>query len=144
MSIRRAVEYNMKSRLDEIFANTNFQVVESLRQEERPLPVIIVVSGDASPAFLNSDLTGNYTVPFNLVIFSSVDDNTVDEHSNAVHKALAKMKEFNTRRHSVVKYLYLYDVHSEGMTEDNQDRKMGTILAFKAVVNYSPEADFTK
>jgi len=139
MSIRRAVEYNMKVRIEPSFQGSDYQVVESLRQAERPLPAIILVAGDATPAYDIGDYTGNYNVPFNIVIFSNVDKQTVDQHNNVVQSIIGIMRDPATRMQSVIQGLYLYAIHSDGIMEENADRKMGTILAFTAVVNYAPD-----
>ena len=139
MSIRRAVEYNMKTRIERYLVNTKFPVIESQRQEERPIPCVLIVAGDATPAFNTSEYTGNYEIPFNVVIISSLDKTTVDEHDNVVQTVLAVMRDKDTRTKSVIKDLYLYGVHHNSSSEDNGDRRMGMILNYTAVVNYSPD-----
>ena len=72
MSIRRAIEYNMKTRIEGYLNNTKYPVIESQRQEERPIPCVLIVAGDATPAFDIGEHTGNYEIPFNIVIISSL------------------------------------------------------------------------
>ena len=139
MSIRRAVEYNMKVRIEPSFQGSKYPVIESLRQEERPIPAIIIVAGDASPSFDIGDYTGNYTVPFNVMIFSNVDTETVDEHNNTVQQVIGILRDSTVRSQSVIKGLYLYAIHTQSIMEDNSDRKMGVILGYQAIVNYAPD-----
>ena len=139
MSIRRAVEYNIKVRLDPYFQGSKYQVVESLRQAERPVPGILIISGEATPAYDVGDYTGNYKVEFNVIIFSSVDKQTVDEHNNVVQTIIGALRDPAVRSTSVIQGLYLYAIHTEGIIEDNQDRKMGVIISYQAIVNYAPD-----
>ncbi len=139
MSIRRAIEYNMKTRIEGYLNNTKYPVIESQRQEERPIPCVLIVAGDATPAFDIGEHTGNYEIPFNIVIISSLDKSTVDEHDSVVQSVLAIMRDPKTRTKSLIKNLYLYAVHQNSTSEDNGDRRMGMIIGFTAVVNYSPD-----
>jgi len=139
MSIRRAVEYNMKVRIDPTFQGSVYKIVESLRQEERPVPGILIVAGDAVPAYDVGDYTGNYMVPFNVVILSNVDKQTVDEHNNTVQQVIGILRDPNSRGQSVIDGLYLYAIHTQGIAEDNGDRKMGVVISYQAVVNYAPD-----
>ena len=130
----------MKVRLQEVFdENSVYQVIESMRQEERPIPAILVVAGDAMPAFDVGELTGNYTIPFNVVVMTSADDGSVDEHSNVVQAVSAKLREPVARSTSVIQNLYIYAIHGDGIVEDNQERRFGTLLSYTAVVNYAPD-----
>ena len=140
MSIRIALEQHIKNRLDEVLKDSKYQVLESLRNKERPIPCVIVVSGVASPAFNLSDLSGNYNCPLSIVVLSSIDKTTIDEHNNVVQAIIEKMRSHDTRRVSTVNNLHLYQIDSQTIAQDNSDRKMGVLLDYACVINYQTES----
>lgn len=138
MSVKRAIEYNFKARLDEVFQNSNIKVTESVRLEERILPCIIINGGDASLAVEHPESMTNFEIKFDLLVLTNFDEMTVDEHKEVVDKCLRKMNEKDTRRKSVIQYLYLYNTFFENTIEEYADRKLATAITYKAVCNYSP------
>lgn len=138
MSVKRAIEYNFKVRLDEVFANSNINITESVRLEERVLPCIIVNGGDATLAVDHPDAMNNFEITFDLLVLTNFDEMPVNEHKEIVDKCLRKMNEKDARRVSVIKYLYLYETFFVNTIEEYADRKMATSITYKAVCNYSP------
>ena len=138
MSVKRAIEYNFKVRLDEVFQGSNINIVESVRLEERILPCIIINGGDASLAVDHPDSMTNFEITFDLLVLTNIDEMTVNEHKEIVDKCLRKMNEKDTRRVSRIKFLHLYEVFFGNTIEEYSDRKMATAITYKAVCNYSP------
>jgi hypothetical protein len=147
MSIRRAIEYHIKSVITEELAKdshngafSDYQVVESLRQEERPIPSVIVIAGQATQAFNNlPDSYGNYYVTVSIMCLSSVDKETVDNFSNVSFYVQKVMREEQARKASRVVGLYLYEIESGSIGEENEGRDMGAGLNYTVVCNYTPE-----
>lgn len=138
MSVKRAIEYNFKTRLDEVFHGSNINITESVRLEERILPCIIVNGGDATLAVDHPDAMTNFEITFDLLILTNFDEMTVNEHKDIVDKCLRKMNERDTRMVSVIQYLYLYNTYFGNTIEEYADRKMATSITYKCVCNYSP------
>lgn len=147
MSIRRAVEYHIKAVIAEELAKQEYngafdtyQVIESLRQEERPLPSVIVIAGEATQAFKDlPDSYGNYYVTVSILCLSSVDKETVDNFSNVAYYVQKVMREEQARKASRVLGLYLYEIESGSIGEDNEGRDMGAGINYTVVCNYTPE-----
>ena len=138
MSVKRAVEYNFKVRLDEEFENSNIKVVESTRLEERILPCIIVNGGDSTLAVDHPESMTNYEVKLDLLILTNIDEMTVNEHKDILDKCLRKMNEKETRKLSRIQYLYLYETFFENTIEEYSERKMATSITYKVICNYNP------
>lgn len=139
MSIRIALEQHIKNRLDEVLKDSKYQVLESLRNKERPIPCVIIASGIANPAFNLGDLSGNYNCPLSVIVLSSIDKTSIDEHNNVVQIIIEKMRSYETRRVSTIKNLHLYQIDSQTIAQDNADRKMGVVLEYNCVLNYQTE-----
>lgn len=142
MSIRRAVEYHIKECLTRGLATDfpNYGVVESLRQEERPMPCIIIIAGGGDPALPNlPDSYMNYTVGVTIMIMASVDKETVDGISEVAHTIQGIMRERVTRKESWVQGLYLYEIEGGGVGEENEGRDMGIGLNYTVLCNYDPD-----
>lgn len=139
MSIKRAVELNFVNRLQPALANTKYKVVESANTEERPMPCVIVIAGNAQNPFEGlAQAEGNYEVDLSIVVMSNIDNDPVNEHFDATQTVVNIMSERATRRESIVDGLYLYDVVKSNVGEDNQDRKLGAGLNYKVIANYTP------
>jgi hypothetical protein len=144
MSIRRAIEAHIKLTLDpmvpDLTKNWPHQVVESLRIADRPLPGVVVLAGVASPAFPDlPDSRGNFIVPVTLIVMSSLDDTTVDNHAELSHQLSRLMQSPGARRVSKIQGLRFYDIRPGSVGQENEGRRMITVLNFDAVVNYVPE-----
>lgn len=142
MSIRRAVEYHLKWCIEEEIKQDfpDFEVVESLRQEERPLPVVLITAGEAEPMLGDQpDSLGNYSVSVSALVLSNVHKDTVDNHSEVAHRIRRKMSEVFSRKASRVMGLYLYEIEQGGIGEDNDGHQMGTGINFRVLCNYQPE-----
>lgn len=139
MSVRRAIELNFKNRLEAALANTKYKVVESLNTDERPMPCVVVIAGDASNPFEGiAAADGNYSVDLSILVMTNIDTGSVDEHNDAVQLAFSLMATQDYRKKSVVDGLYLYDVVKQSSGDRNQDRKIGAGMNFRVVCNYSP------
>lgn len=142
MSIRRAVEYHIKWCIEEEIKQDfpDFEVVESLRQEERPLPCVIITAGEAEPLFSDlPDSLNNYAVTASALVMSNVHKDTVDNHSEVAYRIRKKMSEVFSRKASRVLGLYIYDIEQGGIGEDNDGNQMGTGLNFRVLCHYDPE-----
>lgn len=136
MSVKRALEFNFKVRLDEVFAETKYAVTESARLERRELPCIIIDAHEAVAFGDHPETQNNFEVIVEIVILSNIDDTKIDEHLTAVDKCLDKMNEPETRKKSRIKYLTLYDTYFTSTMEEYEDRKIGTTISYKVVCNY--------
>lgn len=139
MSVRRAIELNLVQRLSTALANSKYKVVESSATDERPLPCVIVMAGNADNQFEGMPQAyGNFAVDLSIVLMTSVDTGTIDEHNDATQIVMNAMNLRSVRKESVVDGLHLYDIVSLNAGEGNQDRKLGSGLNYKAIVNYTP------
>lgn len=138
MSVKRALEYNFKVRLEEVFQGSNINIFESTRLEERLLPCIIINGGDAALAVEHPDAMTNFDVTFDILVLTNIDDMTVNEHKDIVDKCLRKMNEKETRKISKINYLYLYDTFFVNTIEEYAERKLATSITYKSVCNYNP------
>jgi hypothetical protein len=142
MSIRRAVEWHFKTALTEALATQfpTFQVIESLRQEERPIPCVLIVAGDAEPALGDlPDSAFNYYVNTTVLVMSSIDKDTVNNHSEVGYEIKKAMRLRINRRGYRIQGLYVYDIEEGSVGEDNADRQMGTGINFRVVCHYDPQ-----
>jgi hypothetical protein len=138
MSVKRALEYNFKVRLDEVFQNSNVNIFESTRLEERILPCIIINGGDATLAVEHPDAMTNFEITFDILVLTNIDDMTVNEHKDIVDKCLRKINERDSRKKSVIQHLHLYDTFFSNTIEEYAERKLATSITYKCVCNYSP------
>jgi hypothetical protein len=144
MSIRRAVEAHVKKVLDPYVPSVPngwpHQVVESLRLEDRPMPAIIIVAGAAQLALDEfPDAYGNYRVPITVMVMSSIDDTTVDVHSELAHQVGRILQMPTSRGQSTIQGLYLYDIIPGSTGLDKEGRKLMSVLNYDSVVNYMPQ-----
>lgn len=144
MSIRRAVEAHVKLVLDPYIPNPTsgwtHVVVESLRIADRPLPGVVIMAGVATPAFPDlPDSLGNYNLPITVAVMSSIDDTTVDGHSELAHQVGRILQTPAARKNSKIQGLRFYNIIPTNVGQENQGRRMVTVLSFDAIVNYVPE-----
>lgn len=139
MSVRRAIELNFKSRLEAVLANSNYKVVESLTTDDRPLPCVLVMAGDASNPFEGQpEADGNYSVDFSVLVMSNLDVGSIDEHNDITQQIFTLMANKDFRKTAVVDGLFLYDVTKQSSGDRSQDRKMASGMNFRVVCNYTP------
>ncbi len=144
MSIRRAIEAHVKLVLTPYVPSVpngwTHQVVESLRLEDRPMPSVIIIAGAAQPAMPEfPDSFGNFKVPITVMVISSIDDTTVDRHSELAHQVSRVLQSPANRGVSRIQGLYFYDTFPGAIGQDNEGRRMISVLNFDSVVNYMPE-----
>lgn len=137
MSVKRALEYNFKVRLEESFQASNINIFESTRLEERILPCIIINGGDANLAIDHPDAMTNFEITFDILVLTNIDEMTVNEHKDIVDKCLRKMNEREARKVSRIKFLYLYDTFFSNTIEEYAERKLATSITYKCVCHYS-------
>jgi hypothetical protein len=145
MSLRRAIELNYKSRLENSFVGSAYKVVEGVSKEERPSPVIIVLAGEGQSALPEmSDDLGNFICDVSIIIMSSIDVDGVDQHNDAVWRVSSCLATREAKRISVVEGLYIYDFvrTSQGESNDETQRKIGSVFNYRATVNYNPKPFF--
>lgn len=145
MSLRRAIELNFKSRLERAFEGSRYKVVEGVSKEERPSPVVIVIAGEGQSAIpeLPDDL-GNFICEVSVIIMSSIDVDGVDQHNDAVWRVSSCLATRDAKKVSLVEGLYLYDFVrlSQGESNDEAQRKIGSVFNYRATVNYNPKPFF--
>jgi len=144
MSIRRAIEAHVKLVLDPYVPSVpngwTHVVVESLRIADRPMPGVVIMAGVASPAFNDlPDSMGNYTLPITVAVMSSIDDTTVDKHSELAHQVGRILQSPASRKNSKIQGLRFYNIIPTNVGQENQGRRMVTVLNYEAIVNYVPE-----
>ena len=139
MSIRRAVEAHVKLSTEAFKGTFPHTYVESLRNQDRPLPGVIVMAGAADPAFDNQpDSLSNWNVPVTILVMSSIDDTTIDQHSELVNTISNVMSLPSSRKYSKIEGLYIYNIAQSNIAHENQGRRMTAIMNFNATVNYKP------
>ena len=139
MSIRRAVEAHIVLATSAFKGTFPHTFVESLRNEDRPLPGVIVMAGAADPAFENlPDSLSNWNVPVTVLVMSSIDDTTIDQHNELVNTISNVMSLPSSRRQSKIQGLYIYNIAQSNIAHENQGRKMTAVMNFNATVNYKP------
>ena len=136
MSVKRALEFNFKVRLDEVFEGSRYAVTESARLERRELPCIIINAMDAVAFEDHPANQNNFDVNVEILVLSNIDETTVDEHLNVVDKCLEKMAEKEVSTRSRIKYLTLYGTYFVNTIEEYEDRKIGTSINYKIHCNY--------
>ena len=139
MSIRRAIEAHFKWTIDPIVGSCKHEVVESLRTERKPFPAIVVVAGAANSALPEQpDNYGNLRIPMTVVVISSYDETTVNEHTGLVYAITNIFRNIEHRRRSKVVGLHIYDIFPGSVGESHEGRKLTSVLNFDALVNYAP------
>jgi hypothetical protein len=139
MSIRRAVEAHIVLATSAFKGTFPHTFVESLRNEDRPLPGVIVMAGAADPAFENlPDSLSNWNVPVTVLVMSSIDDTTIDQHNELVNTISNVMSLPSSRKYSKIQGLYIYNIAQSNIAHENQGRKMTAVMNFNATVNYKP------
>lgn len=141
MSIRRAVEAHVKAVLDPYKTENGYPhvIVESLRNEDRPMPAVIIMAGAAEPAFDNLPQSlGNWNLPITVLVMSSIDDTTIDQHTELVNLISDVMVLPSSRHKSTIEGLYFYEISQGRIGHENQGRKMTAVINFTATVNYKP------
>lgn len=141
MSIRRAVEWHFKEVITEALATSHptLPVVESLRQEERPLPAVVILAGQAEPMLPDQPISArNFSVTVSVIYLSSVDKDTVDNHSDIGLAIQEVMRLRSSRKISRIQYLHLYEIEDGAVGEENDGRQMGTGLNYRVLCNYDP------
>jgi len=139
MSLRRAVEAHIKFCLDPHFVTSRYQVVESLRLVDRPIPSIIIVAGAARPALPDLPASyDNWSIPVTVVVNSLIDDTTVDQHNEVSYTLGQVLATKASRFYSTVQGLYVYDIIRGSQGQENEGRKMIAVHNYEAMVNYSP------
>lgn len=132
---------NFKTRLERAFEGTRYTVVEGVSNKERPNPCVVVLAGEGTSPFQNlSDSLGNYNCDVSIVIISSIDVDGVDQHNDAVNIVSRTLSGRDIRKVSLVENLFLYDFIKLSVAEANEpeQRKIGTVFNYRAVVNYFP------
>jgi hypothetical protein len=69
---------------------------------------------------------------------SSIDETTVDEHTEVVYLIGQVLSKSATRHQSKVMGLYVYDIIKGSTGEENEGRKMISVINCDTLVNYSP------
>ena len=140
MSVKRAVEWNFKTRLAEEFTGWPIAVnlFEASRHEERILPCVILSANNVALAVDHPDNMVNFDVDVDLVILTNLDEVNVNQHRDIVDKCLRKMNEKITRTKSTIEYLYLYATTYRDTSEEIADRKTGTVISYRVTCHYSP------
>lgn len=139
MSIRRTIEANFQARLQKAFEGSKYKVVGGVENDERPSPCIIVTGGEAQPAFPDlADSAGNYNCEISILVLSSIDKESIDEHNDAVSRIMSALSTREARKVSLIAGLHLYDFVKVNIAEANDPemRKVGAALNYRAVFNY--------
>jgi hypothetical protein len=141
MSVKRALEQNFVKRLTSALIGTEYPVVESKElTEERPSPVVICISGDAENPFDNLPQSyGNYQLDLTILVMTSKDsEDATARHETAVTRIESAMSQTSLRTESLIGGLHLYEVLKSTVAGGDEDRRLGTAITYRAVVNYQP------
>ncbi len=120
MSERRALEYNFLQKLRKAFEGSNYGVVESNTYEERKLPCIIVVAGESQPLIDHPDAQDNFRSDINIIIMSSSDEESPEEHMNVCDKVRSVIMNRTDKTKTNVKFLHLYNVYYQNVALKHQ------------------------
>lgn len=137
MSERRALEYNFVQKLKDAFAGSDYTVVESNTYEERKIPCIIVVAGESQPMIEHPEAQDNFRTDLNVIVMSSSDEPSPEEHMNVVDKVRSVLLNRAERKKTKVKFLHLYDIYYQSVKDMREERRFATDLSFEVHYNYN-------
>jgi hypothetical protein len=137
MSERRALEFNYIKKIKGEFIGSNYDVVESNTYEERKIPCIIVVVGDSKPMIDHPEAQDNFESDLDIIVMSSADEPSPDEHMNVCDKVRSVVLDRIKKRLTEVKYLHIYNVLYQGVTDLRQERRLGTQIKFQVHYYYN-------
>lgn len=137
MSERRALEYNFIQKLREAFNGSSFQVFESNTFDERKIPCIIVVAGESQPLVDHPDAQDNFKTELNIIVMTSSDEDSPEEHISAVDKVRSIILNKVERNKTKVKYLYIYNVYYQNVVDMREERRFATSITFEVHYNYN-------
>jgi hypothetical protein len=137
MSERRALEFNYVQKLKNEFEGSLYDVVESNTYEERKIPCIIVVVGESKPMIDHPDAQDNFESDLDIIVMSSSDEESPTEHMNVVDKVRAVVLDREKRKLTNVKFLFIYNVLYQGVTDMREERRLGTQMKFQVHYNYN-------
>ena len=144
MSERRALEFNFVQKLKEEFIGSRYNVVESNTYEERKVPCIVVVVADSRPIIDHPDAQDNFESDLDIMIISSSDEPTPDEHMNMCDRVRQVVMNRKKRKLTNVKYLHIYNITYQGVTDLRQERRLGTQMKFEVHYNYNSSPDISQ
>lgn len=137
MSERRALEYNFLQKLREAFDGSLYSVVESNTYEERKIPCIIVVAGESQPLVDHPEAQDNFRSEINIIVMSSSDEPSPEEHMNVVDKVRSVVMNKADRRKTKVKFLYIYEIYYQNVMDMREERRFATSMNFEVQYNYN-------
>ena len=137
MSERRALEFNYLQKLKSEFQGSLYDVVESNTYDERKIPCIIVSVGDSKPMIDHPEAQDNFESDLDIIVMSSSDEESPVEHMNVVDKVRSLVLDREKRTLTNVKFLYMYEVMYQGVTDMRQERRLGTQIKFQVHYNYN-------
>lgn len=144
MSERRALEFNYVQKLRDEFNGSNYDVVESNTYEERKIPCIVVVVGDSRPMIDNPNAQDNFESELDVIIMSSSDEPTPNEHMDVCDRVRAVLLDRAKKRLTSVKFLYIYNINYQGVTDLRQERRLGTQMKFQVHYNYNIDPEVSQ
>ena len=105
------------------------------------MPCVLIVAGEGQPALQDlPDSAFNYFVDVTVLVMSSIDKDTVDNHSEVGYEIKKAMRLPINRKGYRIEGLYVYQVEEGSVGEDNADRQMGTGINFRMVCHYDPDS----
>jgi hypothetical protein len=131
MSERRALEFNFVQKLRDAFDGSVYGVVESNTYEERKIPCIIVVAGESQPLIEHPEAQDNFRSEVNVIIMSSSDEKSPEEHMNVVDKVRSVMLNKIEKNKTKVKFLYIYNIYYQSVRDLREERRFATDLVFE-------------
>lgn len=137
MSERRALEYNFVQKLRDAFTGSLYSVVESNTYEERKIPCIIVVAGESQPLIDHPQAQDNFRSELNIIVMSSSDEPSPEEHMNVVDKVRSIILNKTDRNKTKVKFLYLYGIYYQSVKDMREERRFATDISFEVHYNYN-------
>lgn len=143
MSERRALEFNFIQKLKEEFDGSRYGIVESNTYEERKVPCIVVVVADSGSLIDHPNAQDNFDSELDIMIISSSDESTPDEHMNVCDKVRQVILNKQKLRITKVRYLHIYNIIYQGVTDMRQERRLGTQMKFQVHYNYNASPDIS-
>jgi hypothetical protein len=137
MSERRALEFNFVQKLRDVFTGSEYGVVESNTYEERKIPCIIVVAGESQPLVEHPEAQDNFRSEVNIIIMSSSDEKSPEEHMNVVDKVRSVILNKLEKNKTKVKFLYIYNIYYQSVRDMREERRFATDIVFEVHYNYN-------
>jgi hypothetical protein len=95
------------------------------------------VAGESQPLIEHPEAQDNFRSELNIVIMSSSDEKSPEEHMNVVDKVRSFMLNKIEKNKTKVKFLYIYNIYYQSVRDMREERRFATDLVFEVHYNYN-------